>query len=176
MTPAKPTPGAELVEPLRQFLESFTQDLTEQQFIPAFREELGKLAEGLDNIQQSGETLQQIAKGVDRLRDVFAPAGTRMLEGVKEIETQMRAGGDQMRAKAEEVLLHLASTHRELDQALRNEAGLLSEQNSSSRETLARISNEIDEKLRSFSAELDGRGRKAEQEVTQLGEVTSRAA
>ncbi len=176
MTPAKPTPGAELVEPLRQFLETFTQDLTEQQFIPAFREELGKLAEGLDNIQQSGETLQQIAKGVDRLRDVFAPAGTRMLEGVKEIETQMRAGGDQMRAKAEEVLLQLASTHRELDQALRNEAGLLAEQNSSSRENLARISNEIDEKLRSFSSKLDGLCRKAEQEITQLGQLTSRVS
>lgn len=176
MTPAKPTPGAELVEPLRQFLESFTQELTEQQFIPAFRGELGKLAEGLDNIQQSGETLQQIARGVDRLRDVFAPAGTRMLEGVKEIETQMRAGGDQLRSRAEEVLGQLATTHRELEQALRTEAGLLNDQNSASRETLSRVSTEIEEQLKSFSNKLDSLCRKAEQEITQLGQLTARAA
>lgn len=176
MTPAKPTPGAELVEPLRQFLESFTQELTEQQFIPAFRGELGKLAEGLDNIQQSGETLQQIARGVERLRDVFAPAGTRMLEGVKEIETQMRAGGDQLRSRAEDVLGQLASTHRELEQALRTEAGLLSDQNSASRETLSRVSNEIEEQLKTFSSKLDSLCRKAEQEISQLGQLTARAA
>lgn len=175
MTPAKPTPGAELVEPLRQFLETFTQELTEQQFIPAFRGELGKLAEGLDNIQQSGETLQQIAKGVDRLREVFAPAGTRMLEGVKEIELQMRAGGDQMRARAEEVLGQLAATHKELDQALRTEAGLLGEQTSTSRETLNRISGEIDEQLRGFSSKLDNLCRKAEQEINQLSQLSARA-
>ncbi|MBK6764969.1 MAG: hypothetical protein IPG71_01300 [bacterium] len=176
MTPSKPTPGAELVEPLRQFLENFTQELTEQQFIPAFRGELGKLAEGLDNIQQSGETLQQIARGVDRLKEVFAPAGTRMLESVKEIETQMRAGGDQLRSRAEEVLAQLADNHRGLEQALRDEAGLLTDQNSQSRETLTRVSNEIEEQLKSFSSKLDALCRRAEQEITQLGQLTSRAA
>lgn len=175
MTPAKPTPGAELVEPLRQFLESFTQELTEQQFIPAFRGELGKLAEGLDNIQQSGETLQQIAKGVERLREVFAPAGTRMLEGVKDIEEQLKSGGEQMRARAEEVLGQLAATHRELDQALRAEAGLLGEQTSTSRDALTRISGEIDEQLRSFSSKLDNLCRKAEQEIHQLSQLSARA-
>ncbi len=176
MTPAKPTPGAELVEPLRQFLENFTQELTEQQFIPAFRGELGKLAEGLDNIQQSGETLQQIARGVDRLRDVFAPAGTRMLEGVKEIETQMRSGGEQMRIRAEEVLEQLSQSHRELEQALRTEAGLLNDQSSVSREALTRISNDIDDQLKTFSSKLDALCRKAEHEITQLGQLTTRAA
>ncbi|MCB1058973.1 MAG: hypothetical protein KDB65_01965 [Calditrichaeota bacterium] len=176
MTAAKPTPGAELVEPLRQFLESFTQELTEQQFIPAFRGELGKLAEGLDNIQQSGETLQQIARGVDRLRDVFAPAGTRMLEGVKEIEEQMRAGGEQMRARADEVLTQLSSTHRELEQALRAEAGLLNDQSSTSREALQRISGEIDEQLKTFSSKLDALCRRAEDEISQLSQITARAA
>jgi DNA repair exonuclease SbcCD ATPase subunit len=176
MTAAKPTPGADLVEPLRQFLESFTQELTEQQFIPAFRGELGKLAEGLDNIQQSGETLQQIARGVDRLRDVFAPAGTRMLEGVKEIEAQMRSGGEQMRVRAEEVLTQLSSTHRELEQALRTEAGLLNDQSSTSRETLQRVSGQIDEQLKTFSSKLDALCRRAEEEIAQLGQITTRAA
>lgn len=176
MTPAKPTPAAELVEPLRQFLESFTQELTEQQFIPAFRGELGKLAEGLDNIQQSGETLQQIARGVDRLRDVFAPAGTRMLEGVKDLETQLKAGGDQLRSRAEEVLLQLQTTHRELEQALRAESGLLVDQNSASREALGRLAIDVEEQLKSFSGKLDALCRKAEQEIEQISQLSTRVA
>ncbi len=176
MTPAKPTPGAELVEPLRQFLESFTQELTEQQFIPAFRGELGKLAEGLDNIQQSGETLQQIARGVDRLRDVFAPAGTRMLEGVKDLETQLKAGSDQLRSRAEEVLSQLQTTHRELEQALRTESGLLVDQNSASREALGRLATDVEEQLKSFSGKLDTLCRKAEQEIEQLSQLSTRVA
>ncbi len=176
MTPAKPTPGAELVEPLRQFLESFTQELTEQQFIPAFREQLGKLSEGLDNIQQSGESLQQIARGVDRLKEVFAPAGTRMLEGVKEIETQMRQGSEQMRVRAEEVLLQLAATQRELEQALRAEAGIVGEQSSASREALQRLSSDIEERLQAFSSRLDGLCRKAEQEIQQISQLSARVS
>jgi len=175
MTPAKPTPGSELVEPLRQFLESFTQELTEQQFIPAFKEQLGKLAEGLDGIQQSGDTLQQIARGVDRLKEVFAPAGTRMLESVREIETQMRTGSDQMRARAEEILLQLASTQRELEQALRNEAGIVGEQNSASREAIARLSSDVEERLTTFTSKLDSLCRKAEQEIQQISQMAARA-
>ncbi|MCB9367266.1 MAG: hypothetical protein H6508_08815 [Calditrichaeota bacterium] len=175
MSAAKPTPGTELVEPLRQFLESFTQELTEQQFIPAFRGELGKLAEGLDNIQQSGETLQQIARGVDRLRDVFAPAGTRMLEGVKDLESQLKNGGDQLRSRAEEVLTQLLATQRDLEQALRTESGLLIDQNSASRDALGRLASDVEGQLNSFAGKLDALCRKAEQEIEQISQISSRA-
>ncbi|MBU0691921.1 hypothetical protein KKH18_08910, partial [bacterium] len=146
MTPAKPGMQQDLIEPLREFLESFTQELTEQQFIPAFREELRRLLAALERIQESGDTLQQIATGVDKLREVFAPSGTRMLEGVKELEGLMRNNADGLKSQAEEVLADLLKTHNELENALRAEAGVLQEQTSVSKDTLTRTASEIEER------------------------------
>lgn len=176
MTPSKPGLGTELVEPLRNFLESFTQELTEQQFIPAFRDELGKLAQAFENIQQAGDTLQQVARGVDRLRDVFAPAGTRMLEGVKELEAQMRTNSDLLRTQANEVLASLQSSHSELETALRRESGLLGEHSSAGREAVMRISGEVEERLSTFSQKLDQLCVRAEQELAQFSAIASRSS
>lgn len=176
MTPSKPGLGTELVEPLRNFLESFTQELTEQQFIPAFRDELGKLAQAFENIQQAGDTLQQVARGVDRLRDVFAPAGTRMLEGVKELESQMRTNSDLLRTQANEVLAQLQGSHSELEAALRRESGLLSEHSSAGRDAVMRISGEVEERLSTFSQKLDQLCVRAEQELAQFSALASRSS
>ncbi|MCC6476269.1 hypothetical protein IT157_04365 [bacterium] len=176
MTPSKPGLGTELVEPLRNFLESFTQELTEQQFIPAFRDELGKLAQAFENIQQAGDTLQQVARGVDRLRDVFAPAGTRMLDGVKELEAQMRSNSDLLRTQANEVLTQLQTSHSELETALRRESGLLGDHSSAGREAVMRISGEVEERLSLFSQKLDQLCARAEQELGQFSALAARSS
>src|SRR5512142_1796840 len=132
MTP-KSGPPSELLEPLQAFLQTFTQELTEQQFVPAFREELRRLVAAIENLQQSEESLQQIARGVDRLREVFAPAGTRMLENVKDLESLMRTNANDLRDRSSQVIKDLLSTHDQLEAALRNEAGLIQEQTSASR-------------------------------------------
>lgn len=175
MTPAKPGMQQDLIEPLREFLESFTQELTEQQFIPAFREELRRLLSALERIQESGDTLQQIATGVDRLREVFAPSGTRMLEGVKELEGLMRNNADGLKTQAEEVLTDLLKTHNELENALRAEAGVLQEQTSVSKDTLSRTASEIEERFAALSQQIDGLCRKTETEVAELAKVSRQA-
>ncbi len=78
-------PIFELIQPLQSFLETFTQELTEQKFVPAFRDELKRFLSTIENLQKSEASLQQIAVGVDRLREVFAPAGTKLLEGAKDL-------------------------------------------------------------------------------------------
>jgi len=176
MTPAKPGMHQELVEPLREFLESFTQELTEQQFIPAFREEVRLLLAATDRIQESGDTLQQIAAGVERMREVFAPSGTRMLEGVKELEALMKANADDLKVQAETVLGDLLKTHGELEEALRKEAGVLNEQTSVGRETLNRTATEIEERLGALTEKIDGLCRKTETEVSQLSGLGEKIA
>ena len=167
MTP-KPGPLHELVEPLQSFLQTFTQELTEQQFIPAFRDELRRLVAAIDNLQQSEDTLQQIARGVDRLREVFAPAGTRLLEGVKDLETVMRSNATDLRDKSGQVLKDLLSTHDQLEAALRNEAGLLQEQTSASRESLGRTIEEVEGRLQGLTSTIETLCRRMETEAAAL--------
>ena len=170
MTPAKPGMQQELIEPLREFLQTFTQELTEQQFIPAFRDELRRLLTAFERIQESGDTLQQIATGVDRLREVFTPSGTRVLEGVKELEALMRNNADGLKVQAEEVLTDLLKTHNELEVALREEAGVLRDQTAIGRDALTRTATEIEERLSALTKQIDGLCRKTESEVAQLAE------
>ena len=167
MTP-KPGPLQDLVEPLQSFLQTFTQELTEQQFIPAFRDELRRLVTAIDNLQQSEDTLQQIARGVDRLREVFAPAGTRLLEGVKDLETLMRSNATDLRDRSGDVLKDLLSTHDQLEAALRNEAGLLQEQTSASRDALTRTVADVEGRLQTLTATLESLCRKMETEAAEL--------
>ncbi|RPH95877.1 hypothetical protein EHM69_02985 [candidate division KSB1 bacterium] len=161
---SKPISHSELIEPLQSFLESFTQELTEQKFVPAFRDELKRLLASLENLQQSEDTLQQIARGVDRLREVFAPAGTRLLESVKDLETVMRGHTDQLKERAEDVLKDLLQTHEQLETAMRSEAGLLQEQTSASREALSRTIAEIEGRLTSLTSHVDGLAKRVENE------------
>lgn len=172
MTP-KPGPLHELVEPLQSFLQSFTQELTEQQFIPAFRDELRRLVSTIDNLQHSEESLQQIARGVDRLREVFAPAGTRLLEGVKDLETVMRSNANDLRDRSSQVMKDLLATHDQLEAALRNEAGVLQEQTSASRESLSRTVADVEGRLQSLTTTIESLCRKMETEAAEL--VTARA-
>ncbi len=167
MTP-KTGPLHELVEPLQSFLQSFTQELTEQQFIPAFRDELRRLVSAIDNLQHSEESLQQIARGVDRLREVFAPAGTRLLEGVKDLETVMQSNANDLRDRSGQVMKDLLATHDQLETALRNEAGVLQEQTSASREALARTVADVEGRLQSLTATIESLCRKMETEVADL--------
>ncbi|MBU1708186.1 hypothetical protein KKB28_09790, partial [bacterium] len=57
----------ELLEPLRAFLESLTDDLTQEKFLPAFREEIAEVRQAFESLSQSQETLEQISHGIDRL-------------------------------------------------------------------------------------------------------------
>lgn len=167
MTTKSGTPP-ELIEALQSFLESFTQDLTEQQFIPAFREELGRLVQTLDNLQQSEETLQQIAGGVERLRDLFAPAGKQMLDGVRNLEELMKENADHIRQGAEDVLKELTKTHGDLETSLRSEAKLMQEHSTAGREALARTTAEVEERLQTLTGQIQSLCEKAEQEVGKL--------
>ncbi len=153
--PAKPTTHLELIEPLQSFLESLAQDLTEHKFVPALQGELQKLQGALEGLEQAESTLQQIARGVDRLREVFAPAGTRLLEGVKDVESILRSNAGQLREQADGVLQDLLSTHEQLEAALRNEANTLSEQTSVSREALNRTIADVDARLVTLNAQVD---------------------
>ncbi len=167
MTP-KTGPLHELVEPLQSFLQSFTQELTEQQFIPAFRDELRRLVSTIDNLQHSEETLQQIARGVDRLREVFAPAGTRLLEGVKDLETVMRSNANDLRDRSGQVMKDLLATHDQLEAALRSEAGVLQEQTSASREALSRTVADVEGRLQSLTTTLESLCRRMETDAAEL--------
>lgn len=167
MTP-KSGPPSELLEPLQTFLQSFTQELTEQQFVPAFREELRRVIAAIDNLQQSEESLQQIARGVERLREVFAPAGTRLLEGVKDFENIMRSNAADLRDRSGQVLKDLLSTHDQLEAALRNEAGLLQEQTSASREALTRTIADVEGRLFTLTATIETICRKMETGTAEL--------
>jgi hypothetical protein len=165
---AKPTSHLELIEPLQSFLESFTQELTEQQFIPAFRDELKRLLSTLENLQESENALQQIARGVDRLREVFAPAGNRLLESVKDLETLMHSNADDLRNRANDILKDLQQTHEQLEGNLRSEAGLLQEQTTASREALSRTVAEIEERLSGLTTRVENLCRKLEEESAVL--------
>jgi hypothetical protein len=172
----KPTTHLELVEPLRGFLETITQELTEQKFVPAVREELKRLLVAIDNLQNSENTLQQIAHGVERLREVFAPAGTRLLEGVKEIESVMRGNADQLREKAGSVLTDLRTTHEQLEDALRSEAGLLQEQTSASREALSRTIADVESRLSGLTAHVETLCRRLDTEVSTVAASSEQSA
>jgi hypothetical protein len=165
MTP-RPTSQLELVEPLRSFLESFSQELTEQKFVPAFRDELKKLLASLDRLQQTEETLQQVSEGVERLREVFAPAGTKLLDGARDLETAMRTGAEQIRSRAADVLSELVQTHEKLEGSLRSEAGLLQEQTAASREAVGRAVAEIESRLTGLTFQLEGLCERLHSEVS----------
>jgi hypothetical protein len=165
---SKPISHLELVQPLQSFLETFTQELTEQKFVPALRDELKRLIASLEGLQQSEDTLQQIARGVDRLREVFAPAGTRLLEGVKDLETAMRTNSEQLRERAGDVLTSLTRTHEQLEGSLRGEAGLLQEQAQASREALSRTVAEVETRLSGLNAQVDTLCRKLEAEAVSM--------
>lgn len=172
----KPTTHRELIEPLQSFLETITQELTEQKFVPALRDELKRLVATLENLQQSEDTLQKIARGVERLREVFAPAGTRLLEGVKDLESLMRTNADQLRERANEILNDLMRTHEQLEGTMRSEAGLLQEQTSASREALARTVAEVETRLAGLTSQVDGLCRKLELEASSLTAQSSHRA
>lgn len=165
---AKPGPHLELIEPLQSFLENLTQELTEQKFIPAFRDELQRMITAVDNLQQSEDTLQQIARGVERLRDVFGPAGTRLSEGVRDLEILMRGHTDELKGQAEQVLKDLGATHTQLESALRGEAELLQGQSSASRDAISRVTAEMEARLSSLNQQLDSLFRRLESEAAQV--------
>ncbi|MFZ5433031.1 MAG: hypothetical protein ACOZB3_04575 [Calditrichota bacterium] len=152
---SNPASHVDLIEPLREFLESFTQELTEQKFVPAFRDELKRLLGALESVQQSEETLQEIARGVENLREVFTPAGARLLESAKDLEQAMRSNADQIKGRAEDVLRDLLQTHEQLETALRSEAGLMQEQTSAGREALARTVEDIEGRLSGLTSHLE---------------------
>jgi hypothetical protein len=165
--PSKTT-GHELIEPLQSFLETFTQELTEQKFVPAFRDELKKLLGALENLQQSEESLQQIAHGVERLREAFAPAGSRLIESVKDIEAVLHGHADQIKEQAEAVLRDLLHTHEQLEGALRSEAGLLKDQTAAGREALTRATADIEQRLTVLTSHMDAITRRLENEKLTL--------
>jgi predicted DNA-binding protein len=117
----------ELLEPLRAFLETLSEELTEQKFLPALRGEIGHLREVFDNLSQSQETLERIAHGVERLRDVFAPAGTRLLTSVKEMEQQLSQHMAQLQGFAGDALTSMKQTHEDMARSLRTGTGLVQE-------------------------------------------------
>jgi translation initiation factor 2B subunit (eIF-2B alpha/beta/delta family) len=174
--PNPSTNHPELLEPLQSFLESFTQELTEQQFVPALRDELKRLLSALDSLQRSEDTLQQIARGVDRLREVFAPAGTRLLESAKDIESVMRSNADLIKDRAGDVLNDLLRTHEQLEGSLRDEAGLLQEHASASREALGRTVVEVEERLSSLGTQVDLLCKRLESESANFQAVLPSAA
>lgn len=164
MTP-KPSPHLELVEPLQSFLENLTQELTEQKFIPAFREELQRMISAVDNLQQSEATLQQIAGGVDRLREVFGPAGSRLSEGVRDLELLMKSHSEDLKGRADVVLRDLMATHTQMESSLRSEADLLQGQSSASRDAISRVTAEMESRLTSLNQQLDSLFRRMESEA-----------
>ncbi|MFH1011250.1 MAG: hypothetical protein V1784_08450 [bacterium] len=137
----------ELLEPLREFLETLSEELTSQKFIPAFREEIAELRKVFEDLSQSQETLERIAHGVERLRDVFAPAGTRLLTNVKDMEQQLTQHMAQLQGFAGEALAGLLQTHEELSQALRREAERAEESATASCETLKTALSEVEQRL-----------------------------
>jgi hypothetical protein len=173
--PSKTT-GHELIEPLQSFLETFTQELTEQKFVPAFRDELKRLLGALENLQQSEESLQQIARGVERLREAFAPAGSRLIESVKDIETILHGHADQIKEQAEAVLKDLLQTHEQLEGALRSEAGLLKDQTAAGREALTRAAADIEQRLTVLTSHMDAITRRLESEKLTLESAPVAAA
>jgi len=137
----------ELLEPLRAFLETFSDELAQQKFIPAFREEISQLRGAFEDLTRSQETLEQIAHGVDRLREVFAPAGTRLLERVKDLEQTLAQNVEQLQSYAGEVLANLQKTHEELEGSLRSEAGRVQESAEASREVLTQTVADVEKRL-----------------------------
>jgi hypothetical protein len=170
--PSKIT-GHELIEPLQSFLETFTQELTEQKFVPAFRDELKRLLGALENLQQSEESLQQIARGVERLREAFAPAGSRLIESVRDIEGVLHGHADQFKDQAESVLKDLLQTHEQLEGALRSEADLLKDQTSAGREALTRATADIEQRLTVLTGHMDSITRRLESEKAAWEDMTS---
>ncbi|MBU0507472.1 hypothetical protein KKH27_01365 [bacterium] len=173
---SRPEPPSEIVEPLRRFLETFTQELTEQQFIPAFRDELKRLLNSLDGLQRSETVLQQIAQSVVQLQEVFTPAGTRLLEGARELEEAMRANASQVRGQAEDVLRDLLETHQKLESSLRSEAGLIQEHTNVGREALDRTVGEIEDRLKGLTTHLESLCERMNSEVTAAVESARPAA
>jgi translation initiation factor 2B subunit (eIF-2B alpha/beta/delta family) len=167
-----PNNHSELLEPLQNFLETFAQELTEQQFVPALRDELKRLLAALDSLQKSEDTLQQIARGVDRLREVFAPAGTRLLESAKDLETVMRSNADLIKDRAGDVLNDLLRTHEQLEGSMRDEAGLLQEQASASREALNRTVSEVENRLSGLTSQVENLCKRLENDSASLQAVT----
>jgi len=165
--PSKTT-GHELIEPLQSFLETFTQELTEQKFVPAFRDELKRLLGALENLQQSEDSLQQIARGVEHLREAFAPAGSRLIESVKDIEAVLHGHADQIKEQAEAVLRDLLQTHEHLEGSLRSEAGLLKDQTAAGREALTRATADIEQRLTVLTSHMDAITRRLENEKLTL--------
>ncbi len=137
----------ELLEPLRAFLESLTDDLTQEKFLPAFREEIAEVRQAFESLSQSQETLEQISRGIDRLRDVFAPAGTRLLSGVKDFEQLLTQNVEQMHGYAGEVLESLRKTHEELENSLRGEVENAQESAAASREALRETTENVEQQL-----------------------------
>ena len=137
----------ELLEPLRTFLESLTDDLTQEKFLPAFREEIAEVRQSFESLSQSQETLEQISRGVDRLRDIFAPAGTRLLSGVKDFEQLLSQNVEQLHDHAGDILEGLRKTHVELESSLRAEAETVQESTAASREALQETTENVEQQL-----------------------------
>ncbi len=137
----------ELLEPLRAFLESLTDDLTQEKFLPAFREEIAEVRQSFESLSQSQETLEQISRGVDRLRDVFAPAGTRLLSGVKDFEQLLSQNVEQLQDYAGEILESLRKTHEELENSLRGEVESVQKSAAASREALRETTENVEQQL-----------------------------
>ncbi len=167
MTP-KHAPHQEVIEPLRQFLETLTQELTEHKFIPAFRDELRTLISALENLQHSEESLQQISRGVDRLRELFAPASTRLHEGVKELEGLMKTHVGDLKERSGEILKSVAQTHEQLEASLRTEGELIREQSGKSREAMGRVGAEMESRFTHLTSQLESLFRKFENEADAL--------
>lgn len=144
----------ELLEPLRAFLETFTDELAQQKFIPAFQKEIAQVRGAFEDLSRSQETLEQIARGVDRLREVFAPAGTRLLEHVKELEQLLAKNVEQLHGYAREVLTNLQKTHEELEGSLRSDAEHIRESAEADREVLARAVADVEKRLARLTSPL----------------------
>lgn len=138
---------AELLEPLKEFLETLSDELTQQKFIPAFRQEIASLRSAFEDLSQSQQTLEQLAHGVDRLREVFAPAGTRLLASVKDLEQLIGQNIAQLQGYAGEMFTNLEQTREELGRSLRSEAELVQESARASRQALTETLTEVEHRL-----------------------------
>jgi len=139
--------NAELLEPLKEFLETLSDELTQQKFIPAFRQEIASLRSAFEDLSQSQQTLEQLAHGVDRLREVFAPAGTRLLASVKDLEQLIGQNIAQLQGYAGEMLTSFERTRDELGHSLRTEAELVQESARASRQALTETLTEVEHRL-----------------------------
>ncbi len=138
---------SELLEPLKEFLETLSDELTQQKFIPAFRQEIASLRSAFEDLSQSQQTLEQLAHGVDRLREVFAPAGTRLLASVKDLEQLIGQNIAQLQGYAGEMLTSLERTREELGHSLQSEAELVQESARASRQALTETLTEVEHRL-----------------------------